>query len=52
MFAVGYSLGGNVLLKYLGESGDDTPLQAAAGISVPFDLDKCSNASLYNPSFK
>jgi uncharacterized protein len=38
--AVGFSLGGNVLLKYLGEremdAGED--LQAAAAISVPFDL--------------
>lgn len=37
---VGVSLGGNVLLKYLGERGDDVPptLRAAAAISVPFDL--------------
>lgn len=36
----GVSLGGNVLLKWLGESGDRTPPQvaAAAAISVPFDL--------------
>ncbi|QNI03048.1 hydrolase [Halomonas sp. SH5A2] len=37
--AVGYSLGGNVLLKYLGEQGSATPLQAAAAVSVPFRLD-------------
>lgn len=38
--AIGFSLGGNVLLKYLGESGagSGSPLAAAAGISVPFDL--------------
>ena len=38
--ALGFSLGGNVLLKALGEGGDDTPalLQAAAAISVPYDL--------------
>lgn len=36
--AIGFSLGGNVLLKYLGERGDASPLQAAATISVPFDL--------------
>ncbi|MEK7322712.1 MAG: hydrolase [Pseudomonadota bacterium] len=36
--AVGYSLGGNVLLKWLGEQGDDSPLAAAAAVSVPFDL--------------
>ena len=37
---VGVSLGGNVLLKYLGEVGDQARsfVQAAAVISVPFDL--------------
>jgi predicted alpha/beta-fold hydrolase len=34
--AVGFSLGGNVLLKYLGE--DNKALDAAVAISVPFDL--------------
>ena len=36
--AAGYSLGGSVLLKYLGENGATTPLQAAAAVSVPLDL--------------
>jgi len=36
--AVGYSLGGNLLLKYLGESGGKTPLLAAATVSAPLDL--------------
>ena len=36
--AAGYSLGGNVLLKYLGENGATTPLMAAAAVSVPLDL--------------
>lgn len=36
--AVGYSLGGNVLLKYLGEEGAATPLRAAAAVSAPIDL--------------
>jgi len=36
--AVGYSLGGNALLKWLGESGENNPLQAAVAVSVPFDL--------------
>jgi predicted alpha/beta-fold hydrolase len=38
LLAAGYSLGGNVLLKYLGESGDRTPLSAAVAVSVPLDL--------------
>ena len=44
LLAVGYSLGGNVLLKYLGESGDNTPLRAAAGICVPLNLHTCAEA--------
>lgn len=36
--AVGYSLGGNVLLKWLGETGEANPLAAAVAVSVPFDL--------------
>jgi uncharacterized protein len=41
---VGVSLGGNVLLKFLGERGEDLPpqLKAAAAISVPFDLARSS----------
>src|SRR5256714_8074947 len=40
----GVSLGGNVLLKMLGERGDGLPpqLRAAAAISVPFDLARSS----------
>lgn len=37
--AVGFSLGGNVLLKWLGEQGSAMPLQRAAVMSVPFRLD-------------
>ncbi len=44
LLAVGFSLGGNVLMKYLGESGDDTPLRAACGVSVPLDLHECAKA--------
>ena len=36
--AVAYSLGGNVLLKWLGESGADNPLRAAVAVSIPFEL--------------
>jgi hypothetical protein len=40
----GVSLGGNVLLKWLGEQGDRIPTQlhGAAAISVPFDLERGS----------
>jgi uncharacterized protein len=43
MFA-GVSLGGNVLLKWLGEFGDSVPrrIVAAAAVSVPFDLARAS----------
>jgi predicted alpha/beta-fold hydrolase len=42
--AVGVSLGGNVLLKWLGEQGEAAPAQVvgAVGISVPFDLEACA----------
>lgn len=36
--AVGFSLGGNVLLKHLGEQGTESLLRAAVAVSVPFDL--------------
>ncbi len=42
VMAVGYSLGGNVLLKWLGESGAANPLSAAVAVSVPFEIDKAA----------
>lgn len=44
LLAAGYSLGGNVLLKYLGESGADSPLRAATAVCVPLDLHECAEA--------
>ncbi|MCE3238418.1 MAG: hypothetical protein K0R24_1399 [Gammaproteobacteria bacterium] len=38
--AMGFSLGGNVLLKWLGERGEHSPVVAAIAISVPFELNK------------
>ena len=35
---IGYSLGGNQVLKWLGEQGEDAPVDCAAAVSVPFDL--------------
>jgi predicted alpha/beta-fold hydrolase len=39
-FLIGFSLGGNVLLKWLGEQGEKAPdpVRAGVAISVPFDL--------------
>ena len=42
--AAGYSLGGNMLLKYLGEEGADSPFAAAAAVSVPFELQDSAEA--------
>jgi uncharacterized protein len=42
MAVVGYSLGGNVLLKWLGENGTIPGVMAAVAVSVPFQLDRCA----------
>lgn len=42
LFAIGYSIGANVLLKWLGETGGENPLTAACAVSVPFSLATCS----------
>ena len=44
LFLAGASLGGNVLLKYLGERGTNVPARigAAAAVSVPYDLARSS----------
>lgn len=42
--AAGVSMGGNMLLKYLGEQGERANwLTASAGISVPLDLEACGS---------
>jgi predicted alpha/beta-fold hydrolase len=48
--AVGFSMGGNILLKWLGEEGEGAPLGAAVAVSVPFDLGACARA-LDGPGF-
>lgn len=40
--AVGFSLGGNVLLKWLGERGELPGVFGAAAVSVPLQLDVCA----------
>jgi predicted alpha/beta-fold hydrolase len=42
LFAVGISLGGNVLLKWLGEHPSQDRVQAAVAVSVPFELNKAA----------
>jgi predicted alpha/beta-fold hydrolase len=43
LYALGFSLGGNVLLKWLGETGPASAVRAAATISVPYDLAAASS---------
>ena len=43
---VGYSLGANVLLKWLGEGRDYAKINRAVAVSTPFTLGLCSQAML------
>lgn len=42
LFAVGYSLGGNVLTKYLGEYADTSLIEKAVVVSAPLQLSACA----------
>ncbi|MGW8309581.1 MAG: hydrolase [Thiogranum sp.] len=42
VFTIGVSLGGNVLLKWLGENPQQPLVQRAVAISVPFELNKAA----------
>ncbi len=44
LLAVGFSLGGNALLKLLADTKDAAPFVAAAVVSAPFDLLACAQA--------
>lgn len=46
LLLAGFSLGGNVVVKYLGERGASAPpeVRGAAAISVPFDLERSARA--------
>jgi predicted alpha/beta-fold hydrolase len=39
--AIGFSLGANMLLKWLNQMGKNSPIKKAVAISVPFDLAIC-----------
>ncbi|MGD8278692.1 MAG: hydrolase [Gemmatimonadota bacterium] len=43
---IGFSLGGNVLLKYLGEEGEGATagIRTCVAVSVPFDLGACADS--------
>lgn len=43
LYAMGYSLGGNALLKYLGEQGSASPLSGAVSVSPPLVLAEGAN---------
>lgn len=45
---VGYSLGANMLLKYLGEEGTAAPCLAAVSVSAPIDL-AATSAAFHRP---
>ena len=40
---LGYSLGGNVVAKYMGEARTDPAVRCAIAVSVPFQLDICAS---------
>lgn len=40
--AIGYSLGGNALCKWLGEQGDASDIDAAVIVSAPYELARCA----------
>lgn len=42
LLAVGFSLGGSVLTWALAEAGEHSPVRAAAGVCVPFDIVRAS----------
>jgi len=42
VYAIGVSLGGNVLLKWLGENPGQSLVARAIAVSVPFELDKAA----------
>ncbi|CAO1623650.1 unnamed protein product [Sympodiomycopsis kandeliae] len=52
MVLMGFSLGANVVAKYLGEEGDNTPVKGGLVLATPFDLkmgsDELAKSALYD----
>jgi uncharacterized protein len=56
LYGIGYSLGSNILVKYLGEEGDQCLLDGAISVANPFDLNRsmerlqtgCMGRNLYS----
>lgn len=44
IMAAGYSLGGNILLKWLGEKQNNADITCAVAVSAPYNLEICSDA--------
>lgn len=43
LYAAGFSMGGNLLCKYLGEEGPNTPIKAAITVCSPFEIKHTSS---------
>lgn len=44
LLAMGFSLGGNVIMKLVAEDADASPLASAVAVSTPFDLAACARS--------
>jgi predicted alpha/beta-fold hydrolase len=51
LYALGYSVGSTILVKYLGEQGPRTCIRAALSIGNPFDLLRSSETLGSNPFY-
>ncbi|HIF18214.1 MAG TPA: hydrolase [Cycloclasticus sp.] len=43
IFTVGFSLGGNIMLKWLSEQADELELSGSVAVSIPFKLANCAD---------
>ncbi|KAJ2005953.1 hypothetical protein GGI04_002050 [Coemansia thaxteri] len=51
LIGAGFSLGANLLTRYLGEQGSDSPLTAAISVCNPFDMSALGDAISANTAF-